>query len=145
MKERENELGALQITYGTSPAYLQRAAIVAVFSFVFFLAMLAAFSLTQKFGYFLIGTAFLVVEILTLLGWQSLRRNGFKIYENGFAYKNQDYLWNEIESASVNQNGKQKAEYEIETRDGKIIALSDTIDKVEEIIKKINDAITRRK
>lgn len=145
MTEKDLELGALQTVYGTSPAYLQRAAIVAVLSFLFFLGMFIAFSITQKFGYFLIGTAFLVVEILTLLGWQSLRRNEFKIYENGFAYKNQDCLWNEIESASANRNTQQKAEYKIEMRDGKNIVLSDTIDKPDEIIEKINSEITRRK
>jgi hypothetical protein len=49
---KTQELGKLKSVYGISPAYLQRAAIVAIVSFVFFLLMLVAFSLRQNIGYF---------------------------------------------------------------------------------------------
>lgn len=145
MTEGENELGKLQAVYGTSPALLQRAAIVAALSFSFFLVMLFAYSLTRKFGFFLLGTAFLVVEFLVLLGWQSLRHRKIKIFENGFEFKEQSYLWNEIESVFASSGSKQNAGYEIKTRDGKEIVLSDTIDGIEEIVKKIDSEITRIK
>ncbi|MGI8469973.1 MAG: hypothetical protein ACR2N3_16155 [Pyrinomonadaceae bacterium] len=145
MTERENELGKLQAVYGTSPALLQRAAIVAVLSFVFFLAMLFAYSLTRKFIFFMLGTAFLIVEFLVLFGWQSLRRGEFKFFENGFEFKKQSYLWDEIKSAAANGNGKQKGGYKIEMRDGREIVLSETMDRIGEIVERIEGEIARRK
>jgi hypothetical protein len=52
MAEAIQSLGKLQAVYGTSPAYLQRAAMTAIISFVFFLAMLFVFSIRQNIGYF---------------------------------------------------------------------------------------------
>ena len=57
MSENTTALGGLRAVYGTSPALLQRAAIIAVVSFIFFLAMLVVFSLRQNIGYFILATA----------------------------------------------------------------------------------------
>ena len=140
MTEKENELGALQTVYKISPAYLQRAAIVAALSFMFFIAMLIAYSQTQKFGFFIIGTAFLVVEILTLLGWQSLRRNELRVFENGFMFRQENYLWNEIKSINVNR-AKPKITGEVETKNNKKIVFTDSIHDVENFFKKVESKL----
>ena len=143
--EKENQLGELQQVYGTSPVYLQRAAIVAVLSFVFFLAMLIAFSLTQRLVFFLTSTAFLVVELFTLFGWLAQRRNELKVYEKGFVFKKQNYSWDEIDSITVKRDAKQKLSGEITTGDGKKIPFADSIYNVENFFKRVSAEITRRK
>lgn len=59
-----------------SPAQLQRAAFVAVLSFLFFLAMMFAYYIRQSALYFLLATAFLVVYIVTMISFVRLRRSG---------------------------------------------------------------------
>ena len=144
MTENEDSLGELQTVYKISPAYLQRAAIVAALSFIFFIAMLIAYSQTQKFGFFIIGTAFLVVEILTLLGWQSLRRNELRVFENGFMFRQENYLWSEIESINVNR-AKHKITGEIKTKNDKKIIFTDSIYDVENFFKKVESEIQAEK
>ena len=92
-------------THGTSPAYLQRAAIIAVLSFVFFLAMLVAFYLRQHIGYFALSTAFLIVYVLTLISWVIQKRSLVSIYENGIRYKKFSGSWDEIESEIIVEEG----------------------------------------
>ena len=58
-----------------SPAQLQRAAFVAVLSFLFFLAMMLLFYIRQSFLYFLLATAFLIVYIVMMISLVRLRRN----------------------------------------------------------------------
>jgi hypothetical protein len=59
-----------------SPAQLQRAAFVAVLSFLFFLAMMFAYYIRQSALYFLLATAFLLVYIVTMISFVRLRRKG---------------------------------------------------------------------
>ena len=59
---------------GTSPAQLQRAAFIAVLSFLFFLAMMFTYYLRQSLLYFLLATAFLVVYVITMISLFRLRR-----------------------------------------------------------------------
>ena len=92
-------------THGTSPAYLQRAAIIAVLSFVFFLAMLVAFYLRQHIGYFALSTAFLIVYVLTLISWVIQKRVIVSIYEKGIRYKKFSGSWDEIESEIIVEEG----------------------------------------
>ena len=124
-EEKVEELGELQAVYGTAPAYLQRAALVAVLSFVFFLGLLIIFSLTQNLLFFLMSTAFLVIELFTLFGWLAQRRNELKVFVKGFMFKKQRYLWNDLESISVNRDVKQKVTGEILTKRGEKITLTD--------------------
>ena len=67
-------LGPLISTHGTSPKFVQRAAVVALASFAFFLLMMAAFYARPQIGYFVLATAFLVVALFTLIGiWMQKR------------------------------------------------------------------------
>jgi hypothetical protein len=101
----EKDLGKLLSTHPIAPAYMQRAAIVAVVSFVFFLAMLIVFYIRQHIGYFALSTAFLVVYTFTLVGWVMQRRNVVSIYEGGLKYKKFSTAWNEIESVTAKADG----------------------------------------
>ena len=91
--------------HGVQPALVQRAAIVAVLAFVFFLAMLVAFSYRQNLGYFVLASAFLVVEIFTLMGLFAQRRNVLQIFEKGLCYKKQCRGWSEIGSLTPDKAG----------------------------------------
>lgn len=98
--ELSKNFGRLVSTHSMSPAILQRAAIVAAVSFVFFLGMLIIFYVRRHIGYFALSTAFLVVYVMTLLSWVMQKRNVVSIFENGIRYKKFTGLWEEIESAT---------------------------------------------
>ncbi len=91
--------------HSTSPAYLQRAAIVCVVSFVFFLVTLVVFYIRQQIGYFVLSTGFLVVYVFTLIGWLMQKRNVVAIHENGLKYRKFQAGWDEIESIKANAEG----------------------------------------
>jgi hypothetical protein len=112
--EPTNNLGRLVSSHSTSPVYLQRAVIVAVVSFVFFLAMLVTFYIRQQFGYFLLSTGFLVVYVFTLIGWVMQKRNVVGVYENGLRYKKFQTAWDEIASVTANSDGLEIAKNERE-------------------------------
>ena len=59
-------------------ARVQRAVLIAVLSFMFFLAMMIAFYVRQSMLYFLLATAFLVVYIFTMISFVRLRRTDWK-------------------------------------------------------------------
>lgn len=136
----ELQLGKFQSAHGIAPAYLQRAVIVAVLSFTFFLAMLFAFYLRQNIGYFLLSTAFLLVYLLTMFGWLLMRKNIVKIYENGFAYRKARAAWSEIERVAP----KGRKNFEIVKTSGETIVLSDAIEDVGQIVKRIEREIAGR-
>lgn len=140
----EIQLGKLESVHPTSPVYLQRAAILAILSFVFFLAMITAFTVWQNFMYFWMATAFLIVELFTLFGWFTQRKNEVKIHENGFKYKKQEWLWSEIKSISVT-GASPKLKAEVLNSAGEKITLTEMIARVDLIIKRINAEIAKRK
>lgn len=137
----ELQLGKLQSVYGIAPAFLQRAVIVSVLSFIFFLAMLLAFYIRQNILYFLLSTAFLLVYLFTMFGWLLLRKNIVKIYENGLTYKKISLDWDEIESvAKAERRG-----CEISKKNGEKISISETIQGLEQIVHRIEREIAIRK
>jgi len=146
MLETTKSLGKLQAVYRTSPLYLQRAAIVAVVSFIFFLAMLVAFSIRQNLGYFLLATAFLFVQLFTLFGWITQRKNELKIYENGFTFRKNTCLWDEIKTMNIKMESRaisvSKINCEIIKTNGGKIVLTEAIDGIKEIIERIDEEIT---
>lgn len=105
MSKQTSSLGKLNASYGVAPAFLQRAAIVAVLSFMFFLAMLFAFYLRQHFGYFLLSTAFLIVHVFTMIGWWMQRRNVVKLHARGINYKSWSAEWSEITGIERTRSG----------------------------------------
>jgi len=148
MLETTKTLGKLQAVHRTSPIFLQRAAILAVVSFVFFLAMMVAFSIRQHFGYFLLATAFLIVQLFTLFGWLIQRKNELKLHENGFTFRKKLCLWDEIESMKLTTESRvvsgAKIECEILKMNGEKIVLTEAIDGIQEIINRIDEEIALR-
>ena len=141
MPESRKNLGKLVNTYGTSPVYLQRAAIVAILSFVFFLAMLAAFYVRQHIGYFALSTAFLVVYVLTLISWVIQKRNVVSIFENGIRYRKFSGCWEEIESASVLNEGPARAQIELKKNPREKILIPSSIQGFERIVHVIEEKV----
>lgn len=142
------DLGRLETVYGIAPAFMQRAAFVAVLSFIFFIAMTVAFYIRQNIGYFLLATAFLLVQLLTLFGWLRQRHAEFKIYENGFSYKKQSCRWDELESMAVKTEsrlgGGEKVNCEIRKTSGEKIVLNEAIHGVDKIMERISAEIEKR-
>ncbi|HKP69129.1 MAG TPA: hypothetical protein VJV05_07590 [Pyrinomonadaceae bacterium] len=97
----KKQLGALISTHGTSPVFLQRAAIIAVLSFLFFLTTLLLFYLQQGFMYFVLSSAFLVIYVFTMVGWVLQKRNFVSVYENGIARRKFATTWGEITSVKA--------------------------------------------
>jgi len=136
-------LGKLKSVHGNSPVFKQRAFIVAVVSFVFFTAMIAAYSVRRSFVFILMGTAFLVVELFTLFGWLDQKNAEFRLFENGFSYKKFVCTWDEIESINVKAEsrliGGAKIECLVRKIDGQEISLTDVIDNVEYLVETIDE------
>lgn len=144
MKEKAEKLGKIIAEYGIAPAYLQRAVIVAVMSFFFFLATMVMFSMWRNFLYFFLSTAFLIVYLATMFGWLMLRKNVLKFYENGLTYRKFAARWSEIEAVETNRSGA-KFNCEIQTTKGEKITLTESIYGVEEAVKIIQSKINTSK
>lgn len=146
--ETIQNLGKLESAHGVAPAYLQRAAIIAVVSFVFFLVMLLGFYIRQNLGYFLLSTAFLIVYIFMMFGLLTQRRSVLKIYENGFSYKNFASRWDEIDSIQGKTESRlvslAKINCEIRKTNGEKIVLTESIQDVEKVIERISEEIEKR-
>jgi hypothetical protein len=99
-------LGKISGVYRVSPAFLQRAAAVSVLSFVFFVLMMFGFYVRQNIGYFLLATAFLAVNVLTLVGWLAIRRGTVRIYGGGIEFRRFRARWDEIERVELRDDGK---------------------------------------
>ena len=138
MAESSKNLGKIVSIHGVQPALVQRAAIVAVLAFVFFLAMLVAFSYRQNLGYFVLASAFLVVEIFTLMGLFAQRRNVLQIFEKGMCYKKQCAAWDDIDKINKDKG------YELVRADGEKIALPGTIHDIDTVIKWIESKMIRK-
>lgn len=136
MIEKTQNLGKLISIHTIAPAFLQRAVIIAVLSFVFFLAMLAVFSIRQNFIYFFLSTAFLITYLFTMFGWLMMRKNILKIYENGLTYRKFTARWDEIEAVELDdKNGKISCE--IRKTKGEKITLTDSIYEIGKAVKLI--------
>ena len=91
-----SKLGKLVAVHSTSPALLQRAAIVAALSFLFVLLCLVFYIVWQDFPFFVLASAFLIVQIFTMIGWWMQTRNAVNIYANGLVYRKRSIRWAEI-------------------------------------------------
>ena len=106
MENRRPDLGKLVSVHGTSPLFLQRAAIVAVVSFLFFLAALLFFQMQRSIGYFILSSAFFVVYVFTMIGWVMQKRNSVSIFENGITYRKFTSTWDDLISVRAdNRSG----------------------------------------
>ncbi len=144
----ELQLGKLASVHGISPVFKQRAFIVAIVSFIFFTAMIVAYSVRRSFVFILMGTAFLVVELFTLFGWLGQRNAEFRLFENGFSYKKFVCTWDEIESIDVKAEshliGGAKINCLVRKIGGQEIVLTEVIEDLEIIVKIINGKMPRQ-
>jgi hypothetical protein len=143
MSEPIQNLGRLQAVYGTAPAYLQRAAITAVLAFVFFLAMLILFSVQQNVSYFLLATAFLIVQIFTLFGWITQTRRRLEIYENGFVYGKKNCRWTEIAALAVETDKRGQTSCEITKKNGEKIRFSEVVHNLPDAVARVEKEYAR--
>lgn len=141
MPVSKNTFGKLVSVHGISPAHLQRAAIVAVLSFVFFLAMLVGFYIRQHIGYFVISTAFLIVYLFTLISWVMQRRNVVSIFENGITYKKFSGRWDEIESATLGSDGANRKYIEITKQKREKVTIPSSIQGFDRIVQVIESNV----
>lgn len=145
MTEEIRQLGNLESIHGISPVYLQRALILIILSFIFFLAMLIAFSIRQQIGYFILATAFLMVKLFTLFGWMMQRRKTVLLYQNGLVLGKQICLYRDIEAIRLKQIsrmlGSEKTECEIIKTNGERIVLPEAIQDIHGIIDKVEEKL----
>lgn len=130
MKTRDDpaDLGRLVSAHATAPRHIQRAAIVAGISFVFFLAMIAAFFVRQHFGYFLLASAFLIVQLFTLTGWWLLKGKILKLREHGMVFGNFSGRWNEITGVSELEAGRNGHGLRVSATENRAVVIPPTID-----------------
>ena len=102
---QEPKLGKLIAVHPTSPAFLQRAAIVAALAFLFFLVALVFYLVWQSFLYFVLATGFLIVQLFTMVGWWMQKRSAVSIYANGISYQKRSVAWEEISGVETPLDG----------------------------------------
>ena len=124
---QQQDLGRLISVHTASPAYLQRAAVVALLSLVFFLITITLFYLRQWIGYFVLASGFLVVNLFTLAGFRRHRRNVLRIYESGFSYRGTDVKWGQVRTVEPGRSSGLRLKHE----DGTWINIPDSIDAYE--------------
>jgi len=132
----QKDLGRSIAVYGVSPRHLQRAVIVAVLSFLFFLAMMFGFYLRQNIGYFLLATAFLIVYLVMMFSLLTLRRSMVRIFEKGLEYRKNRLEWSELESIDDSR------EIVLIARDGRRISLPSSISDMQVLARHITFKIS---
>jgi hypothetical protein len=134
----DNGFGKLVATHRTAPSFIQKAAIVALVAFVFFLAMLVAFLVRQQIGYLILAAAFLVLNIFTLIGFVLQRQNAVAIFDNGFRYRRASAKWPDVVSIDDHESGLL-----IVKTDGSVIKIPRSIDDLGRLNSLIRERIRR--
>jgi len=132
-----SELGKLIAVHSTSPAFLQRAAIVAGLSFLFFLGALIFYLVRQNFLYFVLATGFLIVQIFTMTGWWMQKRNAVNIYTNGLTYLKRQLRWSDIESIERRPDSS----LALVPATGEVVTIPGSVQGLDRIESFINDRI----
>lgn len=123
MTDEPYDLGRLLSSHGTSTVFLQRAAVIAVLSFVFFVAMLVVTYVRAQIGFFVLASAFLVLYLVTMIGIWLQRRETVKLYQHGIAFKRFRARWEDIESVEA----ASKSGITIKRLDGETVTLNPTL------------------
>jgi hypothetical protein len=101
--QNQKNLGRLVAVHPISPAHLQRAVLLAILSFVFFLSMMFAFYLMQSLVFFLLATAFLVIYLVTMYSFITGKKKAVEVFENGVRMGKISSSWSEV--SGVNDDG----------------------------------------
>jgi len=94
---KHKQLGRLIAVHPISPAHLQRAVLLAILSFIFFMSMMFAYYLLQKPLFFLLATAFLVIYLFTMYSFMMGRKKTVEVFENGFRTGKTSATWSDVE------------------------------------------------
>jgi uncharacterized membrane protein YobD (UPF0266 family) len=110
----DKPLGRRIATHPIAPAAVQRAAFIAILSFLFFLGMMFAFYLLQHIGYFLLGTGFLLVYMMMMYSVVMQRKSAVEVHERGFHFKKTDIAYDDVDTIDLSgevtlKNGKKLA------------------------------------
>ena len=122
---------------------MQRAAFMAVLSFLFFLAMMVGFYLRQNLGYFLLASAFLLVYLATMLSLFSQRRTAVNIFENGITYKKFSARWDEILATETLERRSGRTRLELRKRTGESVTLPDTVNDAERMLSSVRQRVSK--
>jgi hypothetical protein len=131
--EIDTDLGKALSVHPTAAAYVQRAAVVAIVSFVFFLLMLVGFSIRQHVGYFLLASAFLAVYLFTMFGWWVQKNSVLTIYENGISYKKFRNRWGEITAYDESADASGSVTLKLTDSKKQSVTISPTLDNIEQV------------
>jgi len=91
-------LGRLIAVHPISPAHLQRAVLLAILSFIFFMSMMFAFYLLKNLVFFLLATAFLMIYLATMYSFITGRKKTVEVFENGLRIGKTSAMWSDVES-----------------------------------------------
>jgi len=94
----KKQLGRLIAVHPISPAHLQRAVLLAILSFVFFMSMMFAFYLLKNLVFFLLATAFLMIYLATMYSFITGRKKTVEVFENGLRIGKTSAMWSDVES-----------------------------------------------
>jgi len=92
------QLGRLIAIHPISPAHMQRAVLLAVLSFIFFMSTMFAYYLLQKPLFFLLATAFLVIYLFTMYSFIMGRKKTVEVYEKGVRMGKISASWPDVEA-----------------------------------------------
>lgn len=135
--QNERKLGKLVSVHETSPAHMQRSVVVAGLAFVFFLVMMFAFYTRQWFVYFLLATAFLVVNLFTLAGIWLQKRNRVRVFTNGLIYKKGTVFWADVARLRIDP----RTGLTLETANRQSIRIPPVIEGLSQIAAHINSEL----
>jgi hypothetical protein len=127
------DLGKVISVHPTAAVYVQRAAVVAIVSFVFFLMMLVGFAVRQHVGYFLLASAFLAVYLFTMFGWWTQRNGVLTICEDGLSFRKFRSRWDEITSFVESADANGSVTMKLTDKKGRSVSIPPTLDRVEQI------------
>lgn len=122
----QKNLGKLLSSHHIDARHLQRAAIIAILAFIFFLAMIAGFFFRGHIGYFLLATGFLVVLIFTFFSWVKGRSSIVYTYDSGIKFRDFSARWNELQPAKVVTESAGRRRIEIFKNRSKVIVVPST-------------------
>jgi len=94
----KKQLGRLIAVHPISPAHLQRAVLLAILSFIFFMSMMFAFYLLKNLVFFLLATAFLMIYLATMYSFITGRKKTVEVFENGLRIGKTSAIWSDVES-----------------------------------------------
>jgi hypothetical protein len=115
---------------------MQRAVLLAVLSFVFFMTMMFTYYLRHNLLYFLLATAFLIVYLVTMYSFITGKKKSVELFENGLRVGRSSATWPEI--VSVDRAGV------IAISSSKKLEIAESIYEREALLSRIRTSVAGR-